>query len=80
LRAEVVPGTSVIGGGATPEQTIPTWLIAVECPDLAAAECRLRAADPPVVARIENDRLVLDLRTVFPEEEEEVTAALAALG
>ena len=80
LRAEVAPGSSVIGGGATPEQTIPTWLISVECPDLAAAECRLRAADPPVVARIENGRLVLDLRTVFPEEEEGLIAALAALG
>jgi L-seryl-tRNA(Ser) seleniumtransferase len=80
LRAEVAPGSSVIGGGATPEQAIPTWLIAIECPDLAAAESRLRAGDPPVVARVENDRLLLDLRTVLPEEEEELVAALAALG
>jgi L-seryl-tRNA(Ser) seleniumtransferase len=76
LRAEVAPGTSLIGGGATPEQAIPTWLIAVACADLAAAEARLRAGDPPVVARIENGRLVLDLRTVLPEEEEELIAAL----
>ena len=60
------------GGGATPEQSIPTWLIAIECADLADAERRLRAGDPPVVARIENERLILDLRTVFPEEEEEL--------
>jgi L-seryl-tRNA(Ser) seleniumtransferase len=79
LQAEVVPGSSLIGGGATPEQAIPTWLIAIECPDLVAVECRLRAGDPPVVARIENDRLVLDLRTVLPGEEEELIAALAAL-
>ena len=64
-----MPGYSVIGGGATPEQSIPTWLIAIECADAAAAERRLRAADPPVVARIEKDRLLLDLRTVFPDEE-----------
>jgi len=79
LRAEIVPGTSVAGGGATPEQSIPTWLIAIECADLAEAERRLRANDPPVVARIENDRLVLDLRTVFAEEEEDLAAALRSL-
>ncbi len=79
LRAEIVPGNSVAGGGATPEQSIPTWLIAIECADLADAERRLRAADPPVVARIENEKLILDLRTVFPEEEEELAAALRKL-
>jgi L-seryl-tRNA(Ser) seleniumtransferase len=79
LRAEIVPGTSVAGGGATPEQSIPTWLIAIECADLAEAERRLRAGDPPVVARIENERLVLDLRTVFAEEEEDLAAALLTL-
>jgi len=76
VPVEIVPGYSVIGGGATPEQTIPTWLISISCADLASAERRLRLADPPVVARIENDRLVLDLRTVLPEEEEGLTAAL----
>jgi L-seryl-tRNA(Ser) seleniumtransferase len=76
LRAELVAGSSVIGGGATPEQALPTWLIALSCGNLAAAESRLRAADPPVVARVENGRLLLDLRTVLPEEEEELAAAL----
>lgn len=80
LRAEIVSGNSVIGGGATPEQSIPTWLISIECPDVAAAERRLRAADPPVVARIEKDRLLLDLRTVFAEEEAGLLRALAAIG
>jgi len=76
LRAEIVLGNSVIGGGATPEQSIPTWLIAIEHADLAAAEARLRAGDPPVVARIENDRLVIDLRTVSLLEEAELIEAL----
>ncbi|MGB9458723.1 MAG: L-seryl-tRNA(Sec) selenium transferase [Bryobacteraceae bacterium] len=80
LRAEIVPGVSVIGGGATPEQSIPTWLIAIECPDAAAAERQLRAADPPVVARIEKDRLLVDLRTVLPEEEAALLSAFAAIG
>ena len=76
VPATIVAGESVIGGGATPEQSIPTWLIAVECPDVVAAERRLRAGDPPVVARIEDGKLILDLRTVFPAEEELLAAAL----
>ena len=74
LRAEVVAGESVIGGGATPEQSIPTWLIAVDCAGVVDAERRLRAGDPPVVARIEDDRLIFDLRTVFIAEEEALAA------
>jgi L-seryl-tRNA(Ser) seleniumtransferase len=76
VRAEVVPGQSVIGGGATPEQSIATWLIAVECVDVVEAEHSLRAGDPPVIARIEDGRLILDLRTVFHAEEEELASAL----
>ncbi len=79
IRAEIVPGSSVIGGGATPEQAIPTWLIAIACSSPVDWERRLRAGSPPVVARIENERLVLDLRTVFREEEAELAAALLAL-
>jgi L-seryl-tRNA(Ser) seleniumtransferase len=79
LRAEIIPGDSVIGGGATPEQAIPTWLIQIECADVTAAERRLRTGNPPVVARIENERLLLDLRTVFEDEEADVAAALRRL-
>jgi len=79
LRAEIVAGHSLIGGGATPEQSIPTWLIRVEHGDLPAAERRLRTADPPVVARIDNQRLILDLRTVFAEEETALAKALEGL-
>jgi L-seryl-tRNA(Ser) seleniumtransferase len=78
IRAEIVPGNSVIGGGATPEQSIPTWLVAIAC-DAVSAEAQLRACEPPVIARIEDDRLILDLRTVFVEEEAELAAALAHL-
>ncbi len=76
VPAEVAPGESVIGGGSTPDLSIPTWLIAVAARDVVDLEKRLRAGDPPVVARIEKDRLILDLRTVFPEEEAELAAAL----
>jgi len=76
IAAQIVPGESLIGGGSTPEQSIGTWLIAIEAPDVAALERRLRAYDPPVIARIERDLLLVDLRTVFPEEEAELAAAL----
>jgi L-seryl-tRNA(Ser) seleniumtransferase len=77
--AELVPGESVIGGGSTPDQSIPTWLIAIPGGNVTVLESRLRSAEPPIVARIEKDRLLLDLRTVQPEEQEELLAALQAL-
>jgi len=44
-----------------------------------AAERKCRTFDPPIIGRIENDRLLFDLRTVFPDEEERLAAALQAL-
>jgi L-seryl-tRNA(Ser) seleniumtransferase len=78
LDAEVTPGESVIGGGSTPEQTIPTWLIALKG-GAAAMERKLRESDPPVIARIEKDRVLLDLRTVFAEEEAQLRRILQAV-
>jgi L-seryl-tRNA(Ser) seleniumtransferase len=66
--AAIVPGESVIGGGSTPDRTLPTFLIAL--PGTAhEIEKRLRLGMPPVIARVDDDRLLIDLRTVFPEEE-----------
>ncbi len=78
LEASLQEGMSVIGGGSTPEQSLPTWVIAVRAPDVSALERKLRAADPPVIARIAEERLLLDLRTVFPEEEGELVGAVRA--
>jgi L-seryl-tRNA(Ser) seleniumtransferase len=73
--ARVIPGESVAGGGSTPDQTLPSWLI--ELPGNAVVlERSLRSNDPPVIARIEKGRLVLDLRTVFVREEAALLAAL----
>jgi L-seryl-tRNA(Ser) seleniumtransferase len=81
VQTAIEPGESVIGGGATPEQPIPTWLIAIACRDAAAVERALRAQSPPVIARIERDRLIVDLRTVFEEEEPDLARGLMlALG
>jgi L-seryl-tRNA(Ser) seleniumtransferase len=79
LSAELIPGQSLVGGGSTPGQSLPTWLIAITGPHVSALDARLRSAEPPVVARVEKDRLLLDLRTVQPEEEDDLLAALQAL-
>ena len=69
-QTDLIDGESVIGGGATAAQSLPTVLIAIRAEDAIALERRLRSSDPPVIARIENDRLVIDLRTVLPDEED----------
>lgn len=70
---EIIEGESVAGGGSTPDQTLPTWLLAVSG-DAVQIERALRAQN--IIARIERDRVVIDLRTVFPEEEEALVKAL----
>jgi L-seryl-tRNA(Ser) seleniumtransferase len=81
IQAELAHGSSMVGGGAAPVEGLPTVLIQLEAPDRSAAalEAALRAADPPIIARIEHDHVVLDLRAVFPEEEELILAALERL-
>jgi L-seryl-tRNA(Ser) seleniumtransferase len=76
LPAEILPGHSVIGGGSTPQQTLPTWLIAIQADQPLHTEQRLRMGTPPVIGRIEEGRVVLDLRTVFRSEEDELAAAV----
>ena len=78
LAVEMTDGESVIGGGAAPSAVLPTRLLAVTCEGLTADEIatRLRASDPPVIARVEEGRVLLDLRTVFPEQDEAVAQAL----
>ena len=85
VSAELRPGFSVIGGGSTPEQKLPTMLIALRSERHSAAELEERLRKPlpsanlvAVVARIEKNTLMLDLRTVFEEEESSLAAALTA--
>jgi L-seryl-tRNA(Ser) seleniumtransferase len=72
LAADLVDGESLIGGGSAPSSVLPTRLIAVSAKKLSANElaARLRRADPPVIARVEDGRVLLDLRTVFPPQDE----------
>jgi len=75
-------GFSVIGGGSTPDQQLPTHLIAISSPRHSATHLEERLRKPergaPVIARIEDDRLILDLRTVFPDEEAALATALVS--
>ena len=79
---EIVDGHSLVGGGSTPSQSLPTKLLQIASKRYSATqlETRLRAAPAgiPVVARIEDDRLLIDLRTVFPEQEPALRESLVA--
>ncbi|HTB16631.1 MAG TPA: L-seryl-tRNA(Sec) selenium transferase, partial [Bryobacteraceae bacterium] len=76
VPASVIEGNSVIGGGSTPGQPLASWLVAIDCADVVETERRCRLGDPPVVARIEDGRLLIDLRTVFVEDEEELAGVI----
>jgi L-seryl-tRNA(Ser) seleniumtransferase len=78
LKLELLDGESVIGGGAAPSAVLPTRLIALTHSDLSADELstRLRASTPPIIARVEEGRVLIDLRTVFPEQDEVLVEVL----
>ena len=77
----VVNGVSTVGGGGAPGSALPTRLVQLSARGGSAAklEARLRGLRPPIVARIENDRVLLDLRTVLPEQHDQLIAALTDL-
>jgi L-seryl-tRNA(Ser) seleniumtransferase len=79
--ATVVDGRSMVGGGSLPEESLPTKLLALaSTPDRSAEALarRLRESDPPVVARIERDTVLLDPRTVHPREDRALIEAVRA--
>jgi L-seryl-tRNA(Ser) seleniumtransferase len=80
LEAGVVPGVSTVGGGSLPGETLATRLVAVSSkegqPSAAELAARLRQMTPPLVARIERDSVVIDLRTVVPNDDRVVASHL----
>ncbi|MDA8234135.1 MAG: L-seryl-tRNA(Sec) selenium transferase [Clostridia bacterium] len=77
LRATVQDGVSQVGGGALPEEDIPTKVVAITIEgSLPGLEDFLRGRPAPILARIQKEQLLLDLRTILPGEEEEIVAAL----
>jgi L-seryl-tRNA(Ser) seleniumtransferase len=75
LVADVVAGRSAIGGGSLPGATLPTWWVALSVPSPDSLSNQLRLDDTPVIARIEDDRLLLDPRTLLPGQERLLLAA-----
>ena len=81
VEVDIAEGRSLVGGGSTPAQSLPTKVLRIASARHSATdlEVRLRtgAGPAPVVARIEEDRLLIDLRTVLPEQEPALAEALA---
>jgi L-seryl-tRNA(Ser) seleniumtransferase len=71
---EAIELRSLVGGGAAPEAHLPSWGIAIQAGALSEKELdrRLRISNPPVICRIEDGRVILDFRTIFQSEEEEL--------
>jgi L-seryl-tRNA(Ser) seleniumtransferase len=78
IPATVRSGASTVGGGAAPEETLPTTLVALAAPNVEAFARRLRSGTPAVVGRIHRETLLLDPRTVGPLEEESLLQRVAA--
>lgn len=74
---EVRRGESTVGGGSLPGETLPTFLLALLTPNPTRLMQRLRQATPPIIARVLDDRVVLDPRTVLPEQDARLLAGLA---
>lgn len=81
LDVELLAGESALGGGAGPTSTFPTTLIAVTHPKKSAQdiEHELRDYSPPIIARISEGKVLLDLRTVFDDQLPTIRTALAAI-
>ena len=81
LELEIIDGESVIGGGAAPSAVLPTRLVALTHQELSANElcARLRESDPPVIGRVEEGRVLLDFRTVFPDQDARISDIIRSL-
>ena len=80
ISFEVIAGFSTIGGGSAPQATIPTRLVAIRSATRTAdaLEAALRLGSPTVIARIQQDAVLIDLRTVSPADDAVVASAIAA--
>jgi L-seryl-tRNA(Ser) seleniumtransferase len=81
LEVRVVEGSGVVGGGTYPEVPLPGWTLRIRIPGVSSQETaqRLRSGEPPIVARREDEEVVLDIRTVDPKDDETLVDALRGL-
>ncbi len=75
---KVLASRSTIGGGSLPEETLPTWTLAIDAPHPNALADRLRRVSPPIVARVDQDRVLLDPRTVLPDQDQALLGGVRA--
>ena len=82
LQLELLAGESALGGGAGPTSTFPATIVAISHPQKSAQqiEHELRASDPPIIARIADGRVLVDLRTVFSDQINSLLVALKNIG
>jgi len=78
VEAELVTGESEVGGGSFPGAKLPTWLVAIRHPAPDTLVGKLRGGEPPVIARIADDRVVLDPRTILPDQINATVRAVTA--
>jgi L-seryl-tRNA(Ser) seleniumtransferase len=78
IKIEIIDGESLLGGGAAPSSVLPTRLLALSCEGRSADELAkgLRNSERPVISRVEEGRVLLDLRTVFPGQDALIASAL----
>jgi L-seryl-tRNA(Ser) seleniumtransferase len=69
-QGELLEGRSTVGGGSLPGETLPTYLVGISTRHPNKLLTSLRNAQPPIIARLEEDRLVLDPRTILPDQEQ----------
>jgi L-seryl-tRNA(Ser) seleniumtransferase len=72
----VVEGRSMIGGGSLPEESLPTRLLSIQGDDAGDLARRLRLGDPPVVTRVQDGAVLIDPRTVLPEQDKALRVAV----
>ena len=76
---EITPGMSTIGGGSLPGEVLPTTLLSIETDSADTMLSALRAADPPIIARTKDNRVLLDPRTVLAHQEDTLLKRLRSL-
>jgi L-seryl-tRNA(Ser) seleniumtransferase len=76
LKPVIRESGSPIGGGSTPDQMLPTWIVELGLANTVDSEQKLRQAEVPVIARIERDKIILDMRTVADSEEDALVDAV----
>lgn len=76
VEANVIEGQSTVGGGSLPDESIPTYLLELQVKSAEKFLRELRRNNPPIIARAENDKILLDPRAVLPDQEEALLAGL----